>query len=224
MQPDFRSVGPVRNSSRKGRRPETDSFRTGLLAAVSSLAACGGSLASEGGGGDASSKATNSEDASPLIHEGGPPASASCVPMISPTPATCNGLVPTGNVVVPTCVTESPTSLPAPQGGTIADGTYVFASSTIGNCGSMPAPSRGIEVVCGSSWQVADDQGPGSWAMTANKTVTTSGTQLTLEKNCAMGGTSPTTYVVGYTATPTSITLIDTNNPSSPLIAVWIRM
>src|ERR1700722_15972360 len=66
---------------------------------------------------------------------------------------TCNALAASGPMILATCSTATP---PQPQGGTIADGTYVLdAFVHYGGCPTAPDIAATTWALCGNHWDVA---------------------------------------------------------------------
>ena len=125
---------------------------------------------------------------------------------------TCNAL---SLGAVPAVVVEtSNATAPTAQGGTIVDGTYYLTSSTIyfstldaGTAGML----RDVISVHGGAIDQSTDTGTQSSA-----TYTTSGTTLDVMDTCP----DVKTHQFAYTATPTSLTLIQTSKGAS-IVAVF---
>jgi hypothetical protein len=114
----------------------------------------------------------------------------------------CNALPNTATPVTVTQVAQDP---PAPQGGTVADGTYKMTSETIytgagGATGPMGTQTVTIQIT-GATIQVAKDFDP----PTSTYTLATSGTGFTTTGACPPG-LGP--LQGSYTATPTSFTVL----------------
>jgi hypothetical protein len=97
------------------------------------------------------------------------------------------------------------------MGGTLHDGTYVMTSATYYGDGSG-CPAAEVDhttwLICGTSWQSAQDSTPtGGQTTTLNldATVTQSGTQVTLDITCGYPTQTPFTF--GYDANGTTLRL-----------------
>jgi hypothetical protein len=82
-----------------------------------------------------------------------PPDGAACTLGEVFTPP-CNAIAPSGPVVTSTCASGAP---PAPQGGAVADGTYVLESATwYGSC-PQAGTLQATLVTCGGVWNEAEN-------------------------------------------------------------------
>lgn len=112
----------------------------------------------------------------------------------------CNALVPSGALVTPTCATA--TTAPTATGGTIHDGRYVLTSTKFYVSGQAcpPLTSGKIDwVICGSSWETAQDYGS-EFGLDFDANVQSP--NLTLDQTCATNGTIANWT---YDATPTTL-------------------
>jgi hypothetical protein len=122
----------------------------------------------------------------------------------------CNSLTePTKSVTV-NCEQTSP--LPIPSGGTVADGTYVMTAATFYADGdTCPAAETDHTqwLICGTSWQTSQNatvSGGQTTTLDLNATVTTMGTQVSIDVTCGYAQMEPP-FVFGYDADSTTLRL-----------------
>jgi hypothetical protein len=147
--------------------------------------------------------------------------------------AECNALTTAGAPYSPLVLSSQP--VPAAEGGTVSDGTYVLTSQVLytshgtGDASALGTLAEKISV-SGSTWQAALSYqyagGPvtgadggllwtlegGTSASTATLTFAAKGGSFTLTQTCGTGSLSQSGT---YTATPTEIVLIDTTSSLS---------
>jgi hypothetical protein len=119
----------------------------------------------------------------------------------------CNALLAPTSVVTQTC--KGTQAAPTPQGGTIHDGLYVLtASSVYGSCSELYQVSTAW-AVCGESWQTHQEftmlEGGTAGSTIMDLTATTASVSaVSWHYTC---GLLQPDIVVGYDATPTTLTL-----------------
>jgi hypothetical protein len=126
----------------------------------------------------------------------------------------CNALAIPASITI-TAKSGTP---PAPAGGTIADGTYVLTEMDDYNSGDafVGAPTAGILVVSGATLELARVGAKGDVSR-YGATFTTSSTTIVETGTCGLA--APVSE--GFTATPTSITFVDT---APTFVSVYTRM
>jgi hypothetical protein len=133
------------------------------------------------------------------------PSMSTCNPT-PPDGAACNSVSVSGPLVPLQCLQAT---VPTPIGGTIVDGTYVLTSSAFyGATCPMPEQDRDTWLVCGNNWQTAQELTAGTSppALRSLNLVVTPATTtgLSLQFTC---GNALATVMIGYDATPTTLTL-----------------
>jgi len=153
-------------------------------------------------------------------HDTGP----ACHPSSSPDGGACNPLIPPPASIVIQC--NQTELVPAPTGGTIADGHYVMTSSTYSaGGGACPTPENdGVTwLICGSQWEIAQTtavSGQPPSTLVANATVVPTGADLAITLTCGIT-TAPITF--GYDATPTTLRLHINGSAPNGRIDVFTR-
>jgi len=137
---------------------------------------------------------------------GMPEGGGTCSPT-APDGGACNSLEPEGALVPYVCLGGM---MPAPIGGTIADGKYVLMSSAFyGTPCPAPEQDRDTWYVCGTDWQAVQENTLGTGTPTVHTydaNVTPMGTSgLSLQVTC--GTPMIETIMFQYDATPTTLTL-----------------
>ena len=128
----------------------------------------------------------------------------------NPTPpddGACNSLAPSGPLVPYECISAT---IPTATGGTIVNGTYLLtASAFYGTPCPTPENDRDTWLVCGTTWQTAQEHTMGTGMPTldildANVTPM-GGPNLSLQFACGLPTIETVTFE--YTATPTTLIL-----------------
>jgi hypothetical protein len=136
-------------------------------------------------------------------------------PLPDMSSAPCNQLAfPTGNITI----AAGSGSLPAATGGTIADGTYLLTSSTDYEAGDalVGQTTAAIMVVASGTIESALIDAKGG-ANRFNVSYSLSGTTMRQTGTCGF----TETMTLGYSAAPSTITLIQT---IPPLVSTYSRM
>jgi hypothetical protein len=155
-----------------------------------------------------------------VLHEAG----QACHPSPSPDGGACNPLIPPPASIVIQC--NQTELVPAPTGGTIADGHYVMTSSTYyAGGGACPTPENdGVTwLICGSQWEIAQTtaiNGQPPSTLVANATVVPASPNVAITLTCGIT-TAPITF--GYDATPTTLRLHINGTAPNGRIDVFTR-
>jgi hypothetical protein len=136
-----------------------------------------------------------------------PESGGTCSPTL-PDGAACNSIEPSGPLVPYQCIMAD---MPSPAGGTIRDGTYrLMTSAFYGSPCPAPEDDRDTWLICGSVWQTAQELTAGTnppVIHTYDGNVTPDDEagpgNLIVDLTCGV----VTSYVIQYSATPTSLTL-----------------
>jgi hypothetical protein len=131
----------------------------------------------------------------------------------TPAGQECNSVKATGAPVTPACVSGT---LPAGQGGTIVDGTYVLTAQTYYNPTNCPTLALSETLLFGGGCLDVATGTP--FPATASGTFTVSGARLMLTRTCIHididgATTTPDMAMNTFTATPTTFTIFGRNSP-----------
>jgi hypothetical protein len=171
------------------------------IVAVALLAACGGTATSQPAAEDASN--TPGDAVTNDVGTPSPATDASSGDGFDDGPQACNMLT---NIAPTVAIPNANSNPPAPQGGTIVDGIYAMTAATFYTGPEGPFGPSGVSAqitvqIQGSTVQiVSSEQSPKH----ANATIVRSNTTMTTTDTCP----DSKVQVVGYTATPTSITVL----------------
>jgi hypothetical protein len=169
----------------------SDSGPSGSSSGGGSGGSSGGGPTDSGGGGDS---AMGSE------------AGGACNPT-PPDDGACNSLAPSGPLVPYECISAT---IPTAEGGTIVNGTYLLtASAFYGTPCPTPENDRDTWLVCGTTWQTAQEYTVGTTMPTLNfldaNVTPMGGPNLSLQFACGLPMIETVTFQ--YTATPTTLIL-----------------
>jgi hypothetical protein len=183
-----------------------------FVAVAVSLLACSGEVSGptaedtgappDGRAAEDDASSTGSRDgASTLVDVS--PGTACGLPAEVPTDSgVCNALAPTGPLVTEAC---SSGSVPAPQGGTIQDGTYLLESVTYyGPCPATLTQDRVVWVICGNRWDSAQVIGSATTTYDVSVSAGDASSALSVDVMCPLPGAS---FAYSYDATPGHLSL-----------------
>jgi len=175
------------------------------LAVAPAAAACSGSEPSTTPEGDAATQVTpdGAADSTNQVEEATRSEGGAC--SLLPTgPDTCNAIPQQSAVITSSCV---PDALPAAEGGTIDDGTYVLKSVIYyaGQCPPSPDVQRITWVVCGTQWEIVEDllsPDGGAQIVRLNLTRANQANMLGSNITCRPGMQPVMSEAQAYTASP----------------------
>jgi hypothetical protein len=145
---------------------------------------------------------------------------ASCAVIELPSPM-CNDIVASGPLVMTTTSAGTP---PQPQGGAVADGTYVLQTATYYGGSPSMQTFQTTWVICGDSWDVIDNLIAADGGVTpihVNYTASVQGSAIVLNPRCASLQSVNTSMNVSFSVSGGQLTLFQTVQGGVMLVSAF---